>query len=476
MKERKKIRYLFKNIALLSISQFSTKLLSFLLVPMYTSILTTEQYGTYGLYTTTVNLLLPIVTLDISEAALRFALDKGKRETDVFSLSLFYMLIGNGIVALLSITNHVFGIIKVLDSYWYYLIIIFALSSLLNLLSYFVRGIECVKSLAISGVIGTIICLLLNILFLVKFKWGIEGYFWANILGWTVQIIYLSVDCKIWKFIHFKFNKKELRKEMLDYSIPLIGTRVAWWITDASDRYVVTWISGIAANGIYSVAYKIPSILNTIQTIFNQSWAISAVKEYDDEDGSDFFSEMYSMYAMLMIVFCSLILICNKVLAGLLYAREFYFAWKYVPFLLVSVVMGGMSGYLEGIFSAVKASKICFLSTMIGAGFNIILNVVLVIPYGPIGAAFATFVSSVIILIIRIIAIRKYIKLKMNLAELLISNILLIIQAFSFSYISDSFMLYFIQIILFISILIVYRKKIIKYIDTVARKIFRKMN
>ena len=70
--------YLFKNIGILTLSSFATKLLSFFLVPLYTNILTTTEYGTYDLLNSTIGILLPILTLDIQEAVLRFALDKKK--------------------------------------------------------------------------------------------------------------------------------------------------------------------------------------------------------------------------------------------------------------------------------------------------------------------------------------------------------------------------------------------------------------
>ena len=65
-------KYLFKNIGLLTISQFGTKILVFLLVPLYTSVLSTSEYGTYDLFVTTINLLVPIVTLNLSDAVLLF--------------------------------------------------------------------------------------------------------------------------------------------------------------------------------------------------------------------------------------------------------------------------------------------------------------------------------------------------------------------------------------------------------------------
>lgn len=73
-----KYKYLFKNIGLLTLSSFATKLLSFFLVPLYTNILTTTEYGTYDLFNTTVGVLLPILTLNVQDAVMRFAMDRGR--------------------------------------------------------------------------------------------------------------------------------------------------------------------------------------------------------------------------------------------------------------------------------------------------------------------------------------------------------------------------------------------------------------
>ena len=76
---------------------------------------------------------------------------------------------------------------------------------------------------------------------------------------------------------------------MIAYSAPLVLNAIGWWVNSASDRYVVTWLCGLAVNGIYSVGYKIPSIINVFQTIFNQAWFLSAVKEFDPQDKDGFF-------------------------------------------------------------------------------------------------------------------------------------------------------------------------------------------
>ena len=75
-----KYKYLLKNIGLVTINNFTSKILAFLLVPLYTNVLSTAEYGTYDLYTTTAFLLIPILSVDIAEALVRFLLDENVDE------------------------------------------------------------------------------------------------------------------------------------------------------------------------------------------------------------------------------------------------------------------------------------------------------------------------------------------------------------------------------------------------------------
>lgn len=117
---------------------------------------------------------------------------------------------------------------------------------------------------------------------------GINWFFIANILSQIISATYLSVLVRIWEYIDFEAKDPQLKREMLNYSIPLIATVVGWWINSTADRYVVSFIVGVSANGLLSVAYKIPQIINTLQGIFIQAWQISAIKEYGDNETANF--------------------------------------------------------------------------------------------------------------------------------------------------------------------------------------------
>ena len=75
-----------------------------------------------------------------------------------------------------------------------------------------------------------------------------------------------------------------------------------------------------------------------------------------------------------MVVLCSAIIVADKILASFLYAKDFYVAWKYVPWLTIAILFGAISGYIGGFFSAVKNSKIFAQSTVVGAILNILMK------------------------------------------------------------------------------------------------------
>lgn len=453
--------YLAKNVGVLALSQFGTKLLSFFLLPLYTSVLTTEEYGNYDLFYTTISLLVPFLTLNIVDASLRFAMDMDYDNKDVFTISAIYLLRGSGIALILLGVNHFFQLVPTLDSYGIFLWLLFLSTTVCNMLTNFSRGIDKVKEVAISSVICSIVMIGCNILFLIPFRMGLSGYFLATILGYLAQIIYLIVGVKAWKYISFKVVDKKLEESMLGYCKPMILNGIAWWINSASDRYIVTWFCGIAVNGIYSVGYKIPSILNIFQTIFSQAWTLSAVHDFDAEDSSGFFSKMYNLYNMAMTIMCSVLIISTRVLAKILYAKDFYSAWQYVPFLMIAIVFGALSGYIGGIFTAVKNSKIFANSSVIGAFVNLVLNIVLVNFIGALGAAVATAVSYWVVWVIRVHHMKKCIKIRLFLLRDYLSYGILIIQAILLLFfVHDTSILYSIELILFLFEMFLYKKEI----------------
>lgn len=468
----KKYKELLGNIGLLTLSNFGSKLLSFLLVPLYTAVLTTEEYGNYDFITVTISLLIPLLSINISDAALRFLLDQKSNKKEVCSIALKINLVSIFIFLTLAIINKICGLISILNNYFLYFILLYFVTTIYQYLQNVIRGLNKVKELAISGIINSIFMLGFNIFFLLGIKNGITGYFLANIIANCIASIYLFLNVDIKDNINiFKTSDKKLMKDMAEYSKPLMLNSIGWWINNVSDRYIVTYMCGIAANGVYSVAYKIPSILLIIQTIFNQAWGISAIKEFNKEDGDEFFKKVYSIYNIIMVISCSLLIVLTKILARLLYSNEFYTAWKYMPFLMISIVFGALSGVLGGIFSAAKDTKTLGITTALGAGLNVVLNMFLIKYIGVIGAAIATAFSIFLVWMIRLLKVKKYINLNLKLKVDIMAYIILVIQSLLFICISNNLILYSIEIILLFIEIILYKNYFRKIFNIVNEKI-----
>ena len=455
-----KYKYLLKNIGLLTLSSFATKFLSFFLVPLYTNILSTTEYGTYDLFNTTIGVLLPLLTLNIHEAVLRFLLDKNNNRQAVVTVGARYFIKSNCMVVIGLFINYIFAFSELGKEYALFFFLMYFAQSLSTIVMAYIRGVDRVADLSISSVVCSVVIIGCNILFLVVFKWGLVGYFLANVLGPVAQCTYLIIKANAQKDINFKEGYSSETEDMLAYSRPMIANSVAWWINNASDKYIVTFICGLAANGVYSVASKIPSIMNIFQTIFAQAWTLSAVKDFDPEDKNGFFANTYAAYNCLMVMVCSAIIVSDKFLAKFLYSKNFYSAWQYVPWLTIAIVFGSLSGYIGGFFSAVKDSRQYAQSTIIGAVTNIVLNIFFTPLIGAMGAAIATTICYWVTWLLRFIQSKKYIKLRVNIVRDSFSYLILVVQALGLLWI-DGVLMYAIEVGLFVIIALLYIKDIL---------------
>lgn len=423
-----KYKYFLKNLSIFTISNFITKLLMFLMLPLYTSILTSKEYGTIDMITTTVNLAMPILTLCITEAIIRFTIEENTNKKQILLNSLNIAFKGYILLLLISAVAWLLGMeLKTLILFNIYYLV-YTVSSLLT---YYLKGLERIKIIGWASVIRVIALILLNCLLLLYFKLSVVGYYASLIISDMIVIIIYICNLKKYKVISNEEKDTALKKEMVKYSKNFVLNSISWWINNASDKYILLLFYDLNITGIYSVAYKIPTIIEFVQAIYSQAWQISAIKEYDKENSAEFFSNMYKIYNIIILFFVCLILIFLKVIAKILFAKEFFIAWKYVPFLLLAILFGALAGFLGSIYAANKDSKMYAKSTAIGAMTNIILNFLLIPSMAAHGAAVATCISYVIVWILRLIFMKKYMVLKINLKKDVTSYLLILVICIS---------------------------------------------
>ena len=162
-----KYYYLVKNIGVLTLSNFASKILSFFLIPLYTNILTASEYGVYDMVSTTVLLLIPILTFNIEEPVMRFAMERGVDRSHVFTIGIEYLMKSYIIVLTVLILNKLFRIVPLTNSQMIFFFLFYVVNALSGIVFCFARGLGMMTDVAISSIITTVIVIVSNIVCLV---------------------------------------------------------------------------------------------------------------------------------------------------------------------------------------------------------------------------------------------------------------------------------------------------------------------
>lgn len=422
-----KNKRLIKNIMLFMLSKFIPKTISFFLVPFYTIFLTSYEYGVVDLLNTTVLLIIPIFTLNIKDAVLRFTLDKSEEKDKIFNIPFYIVGINFFILSILTFLEYKFSILNINIVYILYFDFMCLTHSLYDCLTSFCKGVERVKLIVMVSILNSITTLLLNILLISCFRLSVFGYVVANTLGYALSIIIYIVFGRFYRYFKIKIDKNQLLK-MINYSFPMIFSALAWWVNNSSDKYIVSWLLGISASGTYSISSKLPSILIVFQNIFMEAWSISAINNYNKNDNDGFFGSTFNCLVCVLSILCSILISFNILISKLLFHGEFFIAWKYVPPLLISVFSDALALFIGNIFYAVKDTKSRAFVTLIAAAVNTVLNFVLIYYFGCYGAAIATLIGYTCGFVLSAIIVKRYIKMKANLGRIVLTFLLLVVQ------------------------------------------------
>ncbi len=420
--------YLAKNTLIFALGNFGTKMIGFFLVPIYTNILSTSEYGTVDLVATISTVLAPLIILNIGESLMRFPLDKGSDDSGILSTGICLWVVSIILTALMTpIMRH----IRLVADYSSYIsCYTFALASSQLFLCY-LRGKEKLVYYSIGNIINSLAIALLNILFLVGFKWGVKGYFLAYIIANLITALYACLAGNVLSDLKSFHIDRNLSRKMIKYSIVLAPNTFLWWITNSSDRLMVTAIIGAAANGVYAISYKIPTLLSTVAQIFNQAWSYSAIRENESKDKNEYSNAVYNGLVGVTSIAASGMLLIIKPFLRIYVEKQFFDAWKYTPYLIIGFVFLSLGSFLATPYVVEKDSKGFLFSALFGAVSNILMNMLLIPLMGVSGAAFATCLSYVGVFIYRFVDTKKYIQIEILKWRHLLSYGLLLVSGIS---------------------------------------------
>lgn len=422
-----KYKTLLSNTFLISLGTFGSKLLTFVMVRFYTGVLTPADYGTADLIMQTANLLLPLVSLGITNGVFRFALDRKEQRRSIFTIGFYTILVGSLILlaALPLLSNS-----ESLREYTL-LIGVYTLASCLHsLCAQYIRAEGKTALFAVQGIFNTALVIGFNITFLLVFRMGVFGYVMSVVAADGICTLFLVLREKLWK-LWLPKPEGQLWNAMLRYSIPLIPATIFWWITSVSDRYMVAYFLGTDANGLYAVACKIPTVLTLLSTIFMEAWQFSAIQEAtgDREVHIRFYTQVWSAFLAVMVMAGSVIIVLCRLEIRMLSTQQYYEAWKYIPTLSMAMVFSAFSSFMGSVYVVTEKSRLSLWTALWSALANIFLNFLLIPRIGIQGAAIATLASYVLCFAIRAVTSRRLIPFTLFTPRLIGSGLLLAIQS-----------------------------------------------
>lgn len=424
---------LIKNTLILFIGVVGTRLISFVMLPLYTSWLSVEEYGMVDIFTTIVSMCVPLLTLQLEQAVFRFMIeDKVLQE--------YQETVSTGVMCLLVVLLCVdipAGVILILNGNRLNILYLVAinLQSLYVMVQQIVRGKGQNHIYTENSILLASVNVFFSVLFIRVCRLGVGGYVLAFCLAHIVAICFMVAKSKIYYLIRISAVQRMKLKKMLAYSFPMIINNVSWWILNASDKLLINFFIGTEANGIYAAAGKLPGLVTTVYTVFQMAWQESTSRE-QGKNISVFYSNVFRKLFALMSYFVIGMLLCGRILFKSLISDKFEMAYNHIPILVLALLFLCISQFYGGIYVGIKKSGELGWTSAIAAVVNLVVNLVCIKKIGIYAASISTLAAYALLCEIRFVSSKKICNIRYRIKEILITTIMLMV-AFAMAYSSN---------------------------------------
>lgn len=414
---------MFKETLTYSIGSFGSKILSFLLVPFYTYFLTKKELGEYDLLLTTISLFAPLVSLQISDAAYRWLIDKEYisevEKAKVVTNSIIALFIG---YLTFSVGFYIYIFFNNFQYHTYFIVLIF-LNCLLPLLQNILRGQGNTRQFAINGIVTTFLMVVFNIIFIYLLRWNVEGVFLANIVAYIIACSMILYKVKIIQYFRFKYWDPKLIKSMASYSLPLIPNLMSWWAISSASKFIILYYMGAEGNGLYAVASRFPALLLVINSVLLLPLQDRILKEKDDAT----FNRLLSKFIIFEMVLAFALGILSPIMTKILVSKEYFETWQYMPYLYLGVGFNAIAGFLGLKYQKEKSTLKITVTSLIGAIISIVFSIVLIQSIGLQGISISFLLGFYFMFMLRFMDILKSESKIIRLKKLgLITSVLII--------------------------------------------------
>ena len=421
-----KTKTLVLDSLIFALGSLGSKFILFILLPLYTNYLTAAEYGVADLVFTCSQLVEPFLSVVIFDAVIRFGLKRGEKPEEVLRCAVLVLVAGGVCLAALT---------PFLDFYdrlapWKWHLCLYAILHCFYLTEMnYLKIRDKMKAYALISIGNTAAMALINLVTLTWLHMGIQGYLLANILSvGGACAAALCCGNMVPDLRRARLNRR-LLKEMLLFSAPLILNNVSTAVIHSTDKIMLEVMLGATALGLYTVASKLPALINVMNSIFTQAWGLSAVREMESDNDKRFYRDVFRVYTCGISLWCMVLVAFIKPFMSVYVGAEYVQAWRYIPLLLAGAAFAAYGSFFGRMLSAMSKTVISMSATLAGAALNVALNLVGIHFLGIWGAVLATVACYVLMYLIKMRSVCRALELRLDGTGFVPSSLLLFIQA-----------------------------------------------
>jgi O-antigen/teichoic acid export membrane protein len=246
---------------------------------------------------------------------------------------------------------------------------------------------------------------------------GLKGIILGYAFGYIVGDVIIALISHYRRYIDLSLIGKDVINKLIRYSYPLIPNSVSWWIMNVSDRFFINIFIGVAANGIYAIANKIPALCSAVFSVFNISWqqtAAEVVESGNTDEIANYFNRVFNVVLNKLLSICIGVMSCNFIFFNYIFDKKYFEGYLYSPILISAIIFMVMSTFYGGIQISLRMPKENGITTMAGAACNIVINVILINFLGLYAAAISTFCAYLLVEELRRIKLKNIVSFKLS--------------------------------------------------------------
>lgn len=394
---------LIKGTLLYSISSLFTKAGAILLLPIFTRLLTPEEYGVLGLLNPLIGFIPLFFVFGLYVAQMRnyveYKNDKTELGSYIFSLNLFLFLVSiTFFIILISPIGKVL-IGKIIDYHrisFYPFVVLALVIGFINIFvlmanNYFMT-VHLYSKITVGNISGFIILSSVSIILIYYFKLGVLGRIIGDLLGTVFLFIFFYI--KYIKNIVIKFNKNYLT-ESLNIGVPVMLSTITGTILNYSDRFILSRYLTMDIVGTYSLAYTGGMALSLFISSFNSTWLplFNELMASERADKFQIINRRLIQFTTLLVLFCLIGQLFGKEIITYVLPQSYNNTIIYFPYILFGIVFTGINHFFINVFVYYKNTIYLPFFTLFSAGLNLGLNIIFIPKYGSLVAAITTIIS-----------------------------------------------------------------------------------